>query len=254
MAPVTLAACVGAKVGDAKEVVAASHDPLKQWSQQMEDAGSSEFASQFLKMLAIQIALALMIVNCNTMFTFNEIKMLIKLLYMIEICAILLALGRQVSGECTIFRWQMSGAGSNMLGTILSCLDKLCYQELRCQDLEGKSRDAKRHLDQTAEEAMEAGSSWPDLKKALLSQMVSYCEVHGWSEAHRQMFVGFFNYIRSWISSDALPAWKVQIASGVTADADRQTALLENARTFLQGLDDLVVQMEFCDVSEIQNL
>ena len=76
---------------------------------------------------------------------------------------------------------QMSGKGSNLVGSLLKILIKLGFCEVRLQTLGGLTEDTLRMMDNSVEENLCVGGTFANVARNLLQLLKQIIEVNGYN-------------------------------------------------------------------------
>jgi hypothetical protein len=247
------------------EFKVACYDPMREFSQKIEDEAAAGYWKMFWKMLFIQLVLGMgVVLGCSFAmmnwivgwrqieFTLSDVYQLLKLMYLVQITASLAILGLTQAESCEFVSWQLRAGGSNVIGTMLKILDKLHYCELRLQDMQAFWHDTDRMLDNMTSEGLERGDSLQQIQVHWCVQMRKIYEKKGCGTEVRQKFKESFERIKVWLRDEYVPAWESDIKLDKIDNPATSLLGLQNAKSFLVEMDDWIAVVEFMGMAEIE--
>ena len=127
---------------------AASYDPQREFSEQVEKMADGEFKVKLAKILGI-VAVALAVAGgiftrFATFLSWTDFFAIVEIVMLGFILSILQVVGLRFFMHADFVSFQMRCSGSNVLGTMIKIWEKVGYLEWRLMDLTGLSSDSER--------------------------------------------------------------------------------------------------------------
>ena len=250
-----------------KEFEKSCYDPMREFSQKVEEEAAASYWKMFFKMLIIQLCMAFgVVVTCSIAmsnlilgwrqieFSLTDVLQMLKIMYYIQITASLVLLGLTQAQSSEFVSWQMRAGGSNLIGTMLKILDKLCYCESRLQDMQGFWTDTNRQLDNATTDGLDGGQSWDLIRSQWCRQMRKIYEQKGCATEIRQKFKQTFEKIQVWVRDEYIVAWHADIMAEKVTNVDESLKFLENAKIVLKEMETWVATVEFLEMPDIEDM
>ena len=228
------------------------YDPLWEISDELELMGSLQFAKDVGKIIFATIMVATFMIaiiaqigidctwaDCLEILNFFALALTVSAMW---------SLGERLARHASFTRFQMSGRGSNLLGTLMKILTKLGYIETRMMGMTGLSRDLRRIVSQVVRDALLQMQDWERLERDLqgikLEMLESAARRPNWSK--RSTIGEFQSFIDHALSESAkeIQIWRSWIEGVSSADGTLREGALESDGQLLTAAKLAEYQMQ----------
>ena len=203
-------------MADSAQMLSACHDPMREISRQIEEMGVQKFQVQLVKIngqMAFTIAAFAAFFMQVPLVPWAEFLKVVEIPLLAAITAIIQIVAYKMVVHSSFLSFQMTGKGSNMLGTMCKILEKLSYMELRLMEIVGLAQDAERVAMQTVRDHIDEGKSWPVLRQALEDMKIQQLDSGASKKNKKQILESFHKQIKFAVAhvSGYLGKWKLQL-------------------------------------------
>ena len=195
---------------------AACYDPIEATSSKIEEIGAEKFQEKLMKLTA-QMAMFVAVVSAFFMHVplvpWTEFLKIVEIPLLASITAIIQIVTYKMVVHRSFVKFQMTGKGSNVLGTLCKILEKLCYMELRLMEIVGLAQDAERVAMQTVRDHVDEGQDWPALRQTLEDMKIQQVDSGASKKTKKEILGGFYKQINLAVVqvSKYLEQWKLQL-------------------------------------------